>query len=325
MPPNQEEGVASWKAPLSHLKCCVVPPNARCCVASITHRLAVRTHHPNRGPRSPEAHQPSLRRPSGLALEQGAHALHGVHRREALLPRRLRTGGALTDHPCFMDVVHLSAIAPVPESSTDSKWSASNLEAGFASAKRRPWRGATGSPRLPTLAMLALATPSAISTNGANWRFAHSALVDHRVAAQGSGRVAPPIGRPPVAAAVPGERPRAARAEGRPRSDAPHPRRGHPAPSEGGVVDVGEWLARTAWRHIAVGRVVWHPQPSILLRVDPRAGRRSRCRSGRLGLWRKRGWRTNRGRRGWRQLRGCRRGRRDAGRRVVGLRSGERR
>jgi hypothetical protein len=82
------------------------------------------------------------------------------------------------------------------------------------------------------------------------------------------GGVAPALRLPPVAVAVPGEPIRPARPPVRPRPVAPDPRRGDPGPGPA-VEHVLERLPGAARRHVREVIGGGHPDPAVLLRVDP--------------------------------------------------------
>jgi hypothetical protein len=83
----------------------------------------------------------------------------------------------------------------------------------------------------------------------------------------------PPPGRPPPSVTVPGEAQRTDDPEVWPRPPAPHPGSNHPGPTIGWIVDVCVRLARSVRRDVRVGVAIGHPDPSILLGVDPLAAR----------------------------------------------------
>src|SRR5512133_201295 len=96
---------------------------------------------------------------------------------------------------------------------------------------------------------------------------------------RGSRCVVPVAGVAPPAVSVPGEVRRTVRAEDWPRPDSPDPGRGEPRPAavRGSVdVRVRRAVAVGGYARIRVG--VRHPDPAVLLRVDPLPGRNGRLR-----------------------------------------------
>jgi len=129
-------------------------------------------------------------------------------------------------------------------------------------------------------------------------------------AAERSRRVVPAPWGPPPAVGEEGEVPRTVNEE-RPRPPAPHPRSDHPRPSDDRIVDIHVRFAVSVGRRVGVGVPVRHPDPAVLLRVDPLPGRRPRSlrlslgRRGRRPARRRRGRSLGR-RRGWRGRLGLR-------------------
>jgi hypothetical protein len=83
---------------------------------------------------------------------------------------------------------------------------------------------------------------------------------------------------PPPAVAIPGELHRTANPEVRPGAEAPHPRSHHPGPTGGWVINVGVRLTVSVRWHVRIVISVRHPDPAVLLRVDPLPRRNRRLR-----------------------------------------------